>query len=80
LLGDFELNRSVRLFLDYHRSIAEPSRPRLHHRFQPNEIAAPELGVNSQVEHREIASAAFELEPSPGSARHPSALRALLTD
>jgi hypothetical protein len=61
----FELNRSARLLLDYRRSVAD--RPASAHiiNFEPNEVAAPELAVNGEIEHREIAFAAFQLEPNP---------------
>ena len=57
LLGNFELNRSARLLLDYRRSIANPP-ARAH--VVDNEVAAPQLGVNGETEHREITFAAFQ--------------------
>jgi hypothetical protein len=65
LLGDFELNRSARLLLDYRRSIAD--RPARAHvvDFEPNQVAAPELAVNGQIEHREVAFSTLQLEPHP---------------
>jgi hypothetical protein len=73
LLGDFELNRSARLFLDYRRSIANPPARAHVVNFEPNKVAAPQLAVNGQIEHREIAFAAFELEPHPDRPQRPSA-------
>jgi hypothetical protein len=80
LLGDFELNWSARFLLDYCRSVA--NRPARAHvvDFEPNEVAAPELAVNGQIDHREIAFAALQLEPHPD---RPDVLRLpgpLLTD
>ena len=59
LFGDFELNRSAGLFLDYRCSIANP--PACAHvvDLEPNEVAAPQLAVNGQIEHREITFAAL---------------------
>jgi hypothetical protein len=59
LFGDFELNRSAGLLLDYRRSIANP--PACAHilDLEPNEVAAPQLAVNGQIEHREITFAAL---------------------
>jgi hypothetical protein len=55
LLGDFELNWSARLLLDYRRSIANPSARAHVVDFEPNEVATRELAVNGQIEHCEIA-------------------------
>ena len=59
LFGDFELNRSASLLLDYRRSIVDPPAGAHVVDFKPNEVAAPELAVNGQIEHREITFAAL---------------------
>ena len=80
LLGDFELNRSARLLLDYRRSIANlPARAHVVD-LEPNEVAAPQFAVNGQIEHREIAFAVLELEPHPDRPYVLRLQRALLTD
>jgi hypothetical protein len=43
----------ARLLRDYRLSIAN-SRPLSRVDFQPNEVAAPELAVNGQIEHRTL--------------------------
>jgi hypothetical protein len=80
LLSDFELNRSACLLLDYRRSIAD--RPARAHvvDFEPNEVAAPELAVNGEIEHRKISFAAFQSEPDPDRPDILRLQRALLTD
>jgi hypothetical protein len=59
LLGDFELNRSACLLLDYRRSIANPPTRAHVVDLEPNEVAAPQFAVNGQIEHREITFAAL---------------------
>src|SRR5271169_6211240 len=54
LLGDLELHRSARLFLDHNRSVANSASADNVIDRQPDEIATPELAVDGQVEHREI--------------------------
>src|ERR1700740_2993515 len=58
-------DRSARLLLDYRRSIANRSARAHVVDFEPNEVVARELAVNGQIEHREIAFAALQLEPHP---------------
>jgi hypothetical protein len=49
LLGNFELNGSARLFLDYRRSIANsPARAHVVE-FESNEVAALKLAVNGRL-------------------------------
>jgi hypothetical protein len=59
LFGDFELNRSAGLLLDYRRSIANPPARAHVVDLEPNEVAAPQLAVNGQIEHREVTFAAL---------------------
>ena len=59
LFGDFELNRSACLLLDYRRSIANPPTRAHVVDLEPNEVAAPQFAVNGQIEHREITFAAL---------------------
>jgi hypothetical protein len=61
LLRDLELHRPAGLLLDYRRSIANS--PAGEHIIdpQPDEVAAPELAVYRQIEHREIALAPLQL-------------------
>ena len=61
LLGDLELHRSARLFLDHSRSVANSASAGNVIDRQPDEIATPELAVDGQVEHREIPPASFQL-------------------
>jgi hypothetical protein len=80
LLGDLELHRPAGLFLDDSRSIANSLAGEHIIASQPNEVAAPELTVDSQIEHRKIALAALYLEANTDG---PDILRlqwALLTD
>jgi len=80
LLGDFELNRLACLLLDYRRSIADPPAGAHVVDFKPNEVAAPELAVNGQIEHGEIAFAALQLESHPDRPHILRLQRPLLTD
>jgi hypothetical protein len=65
LLGDLELNRPAGLLLDHHRSIPDPPARAYVVDFHSNEVATPKLAVDSQIEHREITLAPFQLEPHP---------------
>jgi hypothetical protein len=65
LLGDLELHRSARLLLDHSRSVANSASADHIIDRQPDEIATPELAVDGQVEHREVANAAFNLKLGP---------------
>src|ERR1700730_13490123 len=62
LLGDLELHRSARLFLDHSRSVANYASADHVIDRQPHEIATPELAIEGQVEHREIPPASFQLQ------------------
>ena len=62
LLGNLELHRSARLFLDYSRSVANSASADHVIESQPDEIASLELGVYGQAEHREIPLASFQLQ------------------
>jgi hypothetical protein len=63
LLGNLELHRPASLLLNDSSAIANS--PAGEHVIdpQPHEIAAPELAVDRQIEHRKIASATFYLQP-----------------
>src|SRR6516225_9590990 len=80
LLGNLELHRPAGLLLNDGRAIANS--PTSEHVIDPqaDEIAAPELAVDRQIEHRKIASATLHLQPYSNG---PDILRlqpALLTD
>jgi hypothetical protein len=62
LLGDLELDRLTGLLLDHRRSIANPAAGAHIIDPHPNEVAAPELAVDGQIEHRKIALAALKLQ------------------
>lgn len=62
LLGNLELHRSARLFLDYSRSVANSASADHVIESQPDEIATLELAVDGQAEHREIPLASFQLQ------------------
>jgi hypothetical protein len=62
LLGNLELHRSARLFLDYSRSVANSASADHTIESQPDEIATLELAVDGQAEHREIPLASFQLQ------------------
>jgi hypothetical protein len=55
LLGDLELNRPGGLLLDHGRTIANLPAGEYVVDPQPHQIAAPELAVDGQIEHRKIA-------------------------
>jgi hypothetical protein len=59
LFGDFELNRSACLLLDYRRSIANPPARAHVVDLEPNGVAAPQFAVNGQIEHRETTFASL---------------------
>lgn len=50
LLGDFELHRSARLFLNDGRAVTDPTADADIVDLQPHEIAAPEFAVDRKVE------------------------------
>ena len=52
---NLELHWPAGLLLDYRRSIANP--PACAHilDLEPNEVAAPQLAVNGQIEHRQVS-------------------------
>jgi hypothetical protein len=52
LLGDLELHRPAGLLLNHGRSIADPATDAHVIDPHPNEVAAPELAVDRQIEHR----------------------------
>ena len=62
LLGNLKLNRSSGLLLDHRRSIANSPANGYVVDPQPHGVAAPELAVDGQIEHREIALAALKLQ------------------
>jgi hypothetical protein len=62
LLGDLKLNRSPGLLLDHRRSIANFPAGEYVVDPQPHEVAASELAVDGQIEHRKIALAALQLQ------------------
>jgi hypothetical protein len=80
LLGDFETNRSAHLLLDYRCSIANPPARAYVVDFKTNEVAAPQLAVDGEIEHREITFAVLQLEPHPDRPHVLRLQRALLTD
>jgi len=63
-IGEFKLNRSSGLLLDHVRpcrrsiSVGHIADPEL------DQIASPKLAVDSEIEEREVASTAGQLEPS----------------
>ena len=59
LLRDLKLHRPAGLLLDDHRSIANSAADEHVIDPQPDEITAPELAVDRQIEHRKIAPALF---------------------
>jgi hypothetical protein len=80
LFSDFELDRSAGFPLDYRGAVPD-SAPDAHVAdLEPNEVTAPQLAVEGQIEQSEIASTLFELRPD---ADRPDLLwlqRALLAD
>jgi hypothetical protein len=79
-LSDLELNRPTGFLLDYRRSITHPAARTHIIDLQPNEVTAPELAVDSEVEHRQVTLAVLQLQPD---AYRPDILRlqrALLAD
>ena len=79
LLGNLELHRPAGLLLHDGRAIANP--PTGEHVIDPqaDEIAAPELAVDRQIEHRKIASATLHLQPYSNGPDILRLQRALLT-
>jgi len=77
---NLELHWPAGLLLDYRRAIANS--PASEHVIdpQPDEIAAPELAVDRQIEHRKIASAALHLQLYSNGPDILRLQRALLTD
>ena len=63
LLGNLELHRPASLLLNEGRAVANS--PASEHLIdpQPDEITAPELAVDHQIEHRTIAPATLHLQP-----------------
>jgi hypothetical protein len=62
LLRQFELDRLLRFLLDGGRALADGG---VHHELacpQPHQIAAPELAVDRQIEHRQVAEPLLALE------------------
>jgi hypothetical protein len=55
LLGDFELNGSLRLLLHHDRPRSDRITVRYIAYAYPNEIASSELTVDSKIEQREVA-------------------------
>jgi hypothetical protein len=80
LFSDFELDRSAGFPLDYRGAVPD-SAPDAHVAdLEPNEVTAPQLAVEGQIEQSEVASTLFELKPD---ADRPDLLwlqRALLAD
>ena len=61
--GDFELDRSAGFALDYRGAVPD-SAPDAHVAdLEPNEVTAPQLAVEGQIEQSEVASTVFELKP-----------------
>ena len=65
LVGNLELHRPASLLLNDGRAIANS--PASKHVIDPqsDEIAAPELAVDGEIEHREIAFSTLQLKPYP---------------
>ena len=80
LLGDLELHRPASLLLNDGRAIANSPASEYVIDPQPNEIAAPELAVDRQIEHRKIASATLHLQPYSNCPDILRLQRALLAD
>src|SRR5215470_1202422 len=80
LLGNLELHRPASLLLNDGRAIANS--PASEHVIdpQPDEITAPELAVDRQIEHRKIASATLHLQLYSNGPDILWLQRALLTD
>jgi hypothetical protein len=61
LVGDFELDRSASFLLDHCRSVPHaPSDADVIQTYS-DEITSPQLAVDRQIEHREIALALLQL-------------------
>src|SRR6516164_10388 len=65
LVGNLELHRPASLLLNDGRAIANSPASRHVIDPQPDEIAAPELAVDGEIEHREIAFSTLQLKPYP---------------
>jgi hypothetical protein len=80
LLGNLELHRPASLLLNEGRAIANS--PASEHIIDPesDEIAAPELAVDRQIEHRKIASTTLHLQPYSNCPDILRLERALLAD
>src|SRR3954452_18213404 len=80
LRRDLELHGTACLFLDDRRSVANPSAGTHVIDPQPHQVAASELAIDGQIEHRKIALTPLQLE---ANANDPDVLRpqgALLSD
>jgi hypothetical protein len=80
LLGDFELHRPASLLLNDGRAIANSPAGKHVIDARPDEIAAPELAVDRQIKHRQIASAPLHLQPYSTGPDVLRLQRALLAD
>jgi hypothetical protein len=80
LFSDFELDRSAGFPLDYRGAVPDWAPDAHVADLEPNEVTAPQLAVEGQIEQSAIASTLFELKPD---ADRPDLLwlqRALLAD
>jgi hypothetical protein len=64
LLGDFELDRSPRLFLNHGATVPHPATSLHVVDLQADKIAASELAVDREVEQSEISFPALQLKPN----------------
>jgi hypothetical protein len=63
LFGDLELDRPPRFLLDYRGAVLHSVSDAYVAHPEPHEVAAPQLAVDGEIKHSEIASAPFKLEP-----------------
>jgi hypothetical protein len=60
LLGQLELNGAAGFLLNHDGAVADADVIHL----QPHEVAASSLAVDGEIEHGEVAHAAFDLKPN----------------
>jgi hypothetical protein len=61
LLGDLELHRPARLFLDHGGAVPHLAADTYVVDLQPHEVAAPQLAVDGKIEQDKVAPAALQL-------------------
>jgi hypothetical protein len=80
MLRDLELHWPAGLLPNYGRTIANPAADEYIVDSDPDEVAAPELAVDRQIEHRKIAPALLHLQPDSDRPNVFWLQRALLPD